>query len=654
MRRLDDHVAAREAEVFVARESELGRLRDVLGRGAPHRVVFVTGPAGCGKSALLRELARQAPDAGYDVVSLDARELVHDAGRLDAAFAEASDLDRPLVLLDSAEALGHEERHLREHCLGRLPASARVVIALRGDAERGWWSSPWASSLLTLPVFPFASGAAAAFLATRGIRDDVEVSRLTAWAEGHALSLTLAAAARESSGRPLTAPELESLEHDLLDHLTGGRLADPDLIYRDRAVLAVTALAPSVDAELLAGVLPDTPGVPAERWLRGLPFAERLGPRVTLHQRVRRLIAAQLRRVDPDLERSLRLRIIDHLTETAHAGRPHLVIDIREVLAPPQDRGVTPSMALASPWRDDHANAADVPAIRVLLSGRDPAYVEWVIQWVREAPDQVVVVRPPEAGAGSGDLAALGVWITPASVPRAFLDDVRLRPWLSWASRRDRDERVLLNPVTEVWCTDDRVDEVSAVMLHSLVRRCGLPNFTHWILPRNPPAPDPVHCGGIRTPGLDLTFGDLSLETYVLDYGRAGVIPALRAQAYADLGPGTTAAPALAPATAPVEEVRDALRSFHDPLLLAASPLARGTDPVGRAQYVSDLIRTAVEEAFGEHADARLQREVLLQGYLEVDASHARAMRALHLSRTTYFRRLREATARLAAWIAAG
>lgn len=649
--RLHEHVAARETTLFVARESELDRMRQFLDLRSPHRVLFLTGPAGSGKSALLRELARRAPGTGYTVIELDARELLADATRLDSTFAEASGVDRPLVLLDSAELLGPDEGLLREQFLGRLPADARVVLALRGEAEPGWWSSPWAPSLLILPVFPFEPGAAAAFLAARGIRDLPEVARLTSWAEGHALSLTLAAAARESVGRRLATSDLDTLEQDLLDHLTGGHLTDPDLVYRDRAVLAVAALAPSVDAGLLTAVLPDTPGVRAERWLRGLPFAERLGARVTLHQRVRRLIAAQLRRVDPDLERDLRLRIIDHLAEATGAGRSQLVTDIREVLAPAQDRGVTPSMALASPWRVDQVVAADIATIRAKLAERDPSYVEWVVRWVREAPQHVVVVRPPASGARSDDLAALSIWVTPTSLPTSFRDDGRLQPWLNWAAQRDDAAGVLLNPITELWVEEEPADEVRALVLTTLVQRCGLPNFTHWIVPRQPPAPDPLHCGGIRVADLDLFFGDLRLKTYVLDFGYGGVIPAMQAQAHTNLAPRAPAGSGRAPA-ALVDAVRSSLRAFHDPLRLAESALAQGSDPGSRAVYVADLIRTAVQEAFGEHGDARVHRDVLLLGYLDPDASHARAMRTLHLSRTTYFRRLREATARIATWIA--
>ncbi|RNL60529.1 AAA family ATPase [Nocardioides marmoriginsengisoli] len=645
--RLQEHVAAREASVFVAREGELGRLRTFLENTSEHRVVFLTGPAGSGKSALLRELARRAPSLGYTVVELDARELLADTGRLEEAFADAAVLARPLILLDSAELLGLHQALLREQHLGRLPVAARVVVAQRDEVEPAWWTSPWAPSLLVLPIGPLESGAVAAFLAARGVRDPDEVARVTSWADGHALSLTLATAARESSGRALTDADLGSLEHRLLDHLTAGRLADPDLVHRDRTVLMVAALAPSVDAGLLAAVLPDIDGDRAERWLRALPFAERLGGRVTLHQRIRRLIAAQLRRIDPDLERSLRLRIIDHLIDAA--DRAHLAIDLREVLAPPQDRGVTPSRALASPWKVEQATASDLAFLQVLLADRDPSYLAWVLRWVREAPEHTVVVRRP----GTGEPVAFTVWATPESVPAGFADDRLLRGWLDWATEHDLAGQSLLNPVTELWVTEDVADEVRALVLTALVQACGLPNFKRWVVTRNPPAPDPLHCGGIRARELDLAFGDLRFETYVLDYGDAGVIPAIRHQAHVDLAATRTPVSGTAAETVQVEAVREALRSFHDPLVLAASPLARGTDPAGRAEYLTRLIRTAVDEAFGDHDDARLHRDVLLLGYLEAGAGHARAMRALHMSRTTYFRRLRDATARLAAWLAA-
>jgi hypothetical protein len=97
--------------------------------------------------------------------------------------------------------------------------------------------------------------------------------------------------------------------------------------------------------------------------------------------------------------------------------------------------------------------------------------------------------------------------------------------------------------------------------------------------------------------------------------------------------------------------VRDAFRVLHQPVALAAHPLATGDTVAERAESVRALLVAAVDAAFGDSEAERVQRAVLELGYLDPQGGHARAMHALHLSRTTYFRRLREATARVAAYL---
>lgn len=650
---LADRAAARDAATFVARTSELGALENLLADDSAHRIAVITGSAGMGKTALVRELLRRAVEQGYDPSWLDARELLT-GGATSDAVARAAASERPLLVLDSAEDLGPDEAWLRTHGLGTLPETARVVIVSRRPLEAAWWGSAWAASIVAVPLGPLGSAAAATFLDVRGLPSGPESDAVLTWAEGHPLSLTLAAAVRGARGGAIGAHDLADLETDLLDLLTSGHLADPALVGNDRLVLAVAALAPAVDADLLDAVLGPGTGATAEHWLRSLPFAERLGHRVTLHQRVRRLLAARLRDTEPEVERALRLRIIDHLTGTVGERRPQLVLDLRELLAPPQDQGVTPSQALASPWRVTDVAPGDVERVERLLAAQDPGYASWVLRWVLEAPEHVVVVRDPQ----DVDLVvALTVWVADASVPTAFADDPVLRPWLAAASAWRGG--TLLNPVTEIAVADVDLPAVSALVLLSVVQRCGLADFRRWVVPRKPPAPDPAHCGGVADPALDLLVGGLRLPGHVIDYGPGGAISAMRDEARAGLaGPAGEPADELAaswsaPATGPaVGDVREALRQFHDPVGLSRSPLARGSDPATRAAYVVALLTDAVAAAFGDNPDARLQREVLRRGYLDTDASHTRAMHALHLSRTTYFRRLREATATLAAWLA--
>jgi DNA-binding SARP family transcriptional activator/predicted ATPase len=67
---LDKEQVEAEGPVFVARERELGQLGDFLdlALGGLSRVVFVTGEAGSGKTALLQEFAARAEDAHPELV----------------------------------------------------------------------------------------------------------------------------------------------------------------------------------------------------------------------------------------------------------------------------------------------------------------------------------------------------------------------------------------------------------------------------------------------------------------------------------------------------------------------------------------------------------------------------------------------------------
>jgi hypothetical protein len=109
-----------------------------------------------------------------------------------------------------------------------------------------------------------------------------------------------------------------------------------------------------------------------------------------------------------------------------------------------------------------------------------------------------------------------------------------------------------------------------------------------------------------------------------------------------------TADPALA------EAVREALRKMRIPLALAQSPLASGCGVAERAASVRALIGSATEHAFGDTADERLLARVLVRGYLDPAPSHEHAAAELHLSRSSYFRRLKAASDRVASCLALG
>ncbi len=99
------------------------------------------------------------------------------------------------------------------------------------------------------------------------------------------------------------------------------------------------------------------------------------------------------------------------------------------------------------------------------------------------------------------------------------------------------------------------------------------------------------------------------------------------------------------------DDVRDALRCFHRPALLAHSPLGTGEDPRARAESVRLLLVNAVAHAFGTSPEELLLRTVIERGYLEPGTSHEQVARELYLSRSSYFRRLRRASEQLVSWM---
>ena len=95
------------------------------------------------------------------------------------------------------------------------------------------------------------------------------------------------------------------------------------------------------------------------------------------------------------------------------------------------------------------------------------------------------------------------------------------------------------------------------------------------------------------------------------------------------------------------EAVREALRRFHEPDLLALSPLARGRARDARAEHVQDLLCAAIDHALGAGARDQELRRTLEAAYLGVRRNHEQTADALCLTRPVYFLRLRRALERV-------
>jgi len=638
----------RESQRFVGRARELARLDELLEDDVAFPVVFVSGPGGIGKSTLLRAVGRRAVARGLPVWRVDGRGQETTQEQLAVALEAMREAGPSLLLFDTYEqvpVLGALLRRELEPCLA---AGARVLIAGRRPPEAAWLQDGWGEVVRSIELRPLSDVDAGALVERHGCQDEEAARRLTRWAAGSPLALAVATDALVAGN----LPDLDRLDADgFLATTLLQRLAGEELNGADREIIAVAAIARAVDADLLADVLPGTDGDHAETWLRSLSFAEPVGTRVTLHDRVRKAVRGTLVAQDPEHERLLRRRIVDHVYGRAAAGELRLLPDLTELIQDPQLR-----WGLAPPpisHRGDAVRPGDAERVAEALDLGEAPWWPGIRRWFDEAPRQVLAVRDAE-----DRLAGYGIWLDPANAPEWAAEDPIFGAWLPDALSHGPNGGVLM--LRDAADLDRGRDErgpsaVIATGNYATLMRCGLPTV-RWLYATV--AQDDVAgqefltaFGYERVTRLDVDDHGRPVACYFLDFGPGGIVNRLRDVVYAELGlPPAAAAErtSLSP-----DAVRQALRTFHDPVALAASPLAPPGSVDDRAEAVRATLREAVAGAFGDSAAERLQRAVVEHGYLDAHDGHARAMLELNVSRSTYFRRLAEASDRVAAYVLA-
>jgi hypothetical protein len=279
---------------------------------------------------------------------------------------------------------------------------------------------------------------------------------------------------------------------------------------------------------------------------------------------------------------------------------------------------------------------------------------------VEQAPESVVVVRDAEDA-----LCGFSIAVTTANAPPAAEADPLLGTWLAHArSHPEGGDTVLWRDAVDLTAdvAGNPSSPVLALMTTAVLLRSGLPNPRYLYLPIDPEnEPAVAFASGVgarHVPELDHRAGRMVIQCHVFDTGAAGLVGAVYGAIYGELGlpvPAHAPGPGPAAAGSPVDHdaVRDALRSFQRPGELASSPLASGTTPEERAESVRRRLGAAVAGAFGASGDEELQRRIIELGYLDPSTTHEAAADALHLSRAAYFRRLRQAVERVAAWVLA-
>ena len=636
--RLAERVAEVDAARFVGREDVLAPIERLLSSHEPGQIVLFHGPAGVGKSALLREIARRARSFGRAVYPIDGRLLPPSAEALLAACADSSDDDRPVLLIDSFEQISALAPVLRDQVLPTLPSSAIVVVAGRQRPAALWFRDGWEHIVRDVALRPLDDDEAAQLLGRHDL-DDVSASRARAWAKGSPLALQVAAMAASGSAVPGSRELTERF---------AARVIGDDLDGVDAEVVSVAAIARSVDEQLIAAALPHRPTRAAYTELRMLSVAEPYGSRLALHDLVHDALRDDLRRRDLESYRDLVCRIADHLHDRMLGGELGLLDELTALVEDPFIRAAY-SRGRGTSFRAGQPEPGDAEQLAELLGATGTQWWAGAERFFREAPTTVTVVRR-----SGGALTGFGIAVTPDNAPRWADNDTILGPLLAIA-RRDVPEgnAAIWRDCINLLPPTDRPDssEVTALLNYPAAL---MPEFARTRAIYGAIPVDDTMLWGLRTAvGAtrlpDLVDGERAMGTYVIDNGPGLLVGKVRNVVYA--GQGRTPEPAGSAAPSPATDdgvLRGALQSFHDPVALAANPLADGTDVAGRAESVRHRVRAAVTKVFGRSEAEQELRRLFERAYLDPDGGHRRAMAEAHLSRSTYFRRIREATDRVA------
>jgi DNA-directed RNA polymerase specialized sigma24 family protein len=332
-RTLEARIRAARAREFVGRTAEQALFRSSLETdpaGPTFTVLWVHGPGGIGKSALLERFAEDAQAVDRPVVRVDGRAIDATPRSFTAAASGAADVRRVVVMVDNFERCDGLEEWLRQDFVPHLPQDAVVVVASRHSPKAGWQAGlGWSELLRVVALRNLSPADAGALLDARRVPIELH-ARLIDFAGGHPLALSLAAKVAEveisPSRRWTPGPDII---RTLLSELVG---AVPSAVHRH--ALEICAHAYDTTEELLRAVLgADQDADALFDWLRQQPFIEAGTRGVFPHDVAREALDADLRWRDPQGYEAMHRAIRNYLLEWANTGQGHAAQDAMRAIS---------------------------------------------------------------------------------------------------------------------------------------------------------------------------------------------------------------------------------------------------------------------------------------------------------------------------------
>ncbi len=679
--RIADRLHAARRRFFVGRNAQKELLHAAVTNEEPSFcVMYVYGPGGIGKTALLHEFADEARDLGADPAYLDMRsvEATPDAFASGLALSLGGDAQqnpidllhaRPnkcVLLLDTCEMLAPLEGWLRESFLPAMPANTIAVMAGRNAPSSAWSADHgWQSLLQVVPLRNLTPDESMAYLDLRTV-PRTERSGIVDFTHGHPLAISLVADVLDQHpGRhfePLAAPDMIQ---SLLE-----RLVQDAPSPRHQAALEAACLALYMTEGLLADMLELEDARVYFEWLRSLSFMEAGRYGLFPHDLVRETMATDLHWRNPDwyveLHRRARTFYHERLRQTTGFNQRRI---LAELVFLHRDSAIVRSFfdfQVNDALYTDHLRPSDVDAIVAMVEtheGTESARL--AAFWCERQPDTVLIMRDQfQRHVGflvilrlqdidpvdiAQDVAAAAVWaFARQQAPLRPGEQVLFyRFWMdqkSYQAISTTQSRLFLNMLQYYLVTPN--------LAYSFLV-CAEPDFYRDVL---------TYADINRVPELDFTLGERRYGLFYHDWRLRP--PAAWLQLMADREIAYSAETALPPppsAAGPsilflsqpefAQAVREALRHLGRADALQANPLVRsrlvdshaGADASAAAcaGVLQELILAAIELLQSSPRQRKLHR-ALYHTYLQPAPTQEVAAEMLDLPFSTYRRHLKE------------
>ncbi len=672
---------------FVGREGELALVRTVLQEPEwPFHLLYVHGPGGVGKTALLREMRYYCDEQGIPSHRLDGRTVEPtEAAFLDALRREtaldweadglqpASERGPVVLAIDTFETLRPLTRWLRTTFIPGLPDRMLLVLSGREPPPTAWRSDLGIQSIMRVRALRNLSAEeSAAYLAKRDVTD-AQRTAIVQFAHGHPLALSLAADVYEQNPDwtidPIESPDLVGT---LLDRFLE-RVPSP----MHRRAVEACALVRHMTAPLLAHVLDREDVDDLFEWLRGLSFTEAGAEGLVPHAVVRQALMADLRWRDGDTFDALQQRGRRYYTEQlrqatgdqgATARAPERVLTNYLYLY--RDNPVVGPYfrQLSAQWDDAEPVVRDTPApddwpqLRDMVARHEgTAAAEGLDYWRKRQGENVRVFRgadgTPEGFIFPLELRAIGAEGRAADpaveAACAHLDEtaplregeraILYRFWMSRAAYQD------ISPVQ------------SLISAYRVQQYLTTPRLAYSFIPCAAPRQWALifaYADMNRLDGVDFTVGETTYSLFGHDWRAVPPVAWLELLAERDLilqSPESVPSPSRATMLVLSESdfadaVKDALKAYARPEAMHGNPLLRSrfileeTSPEAeveaRIEALRSHLRAAAETLQATPKTSKYYR-ALRATYLDPQPTQERAAEFLELPFSTYRRHLR-------------